>query len=231
MKKILLTLITVLLLVGCGSPAATQTQGEKPTEEVVSESVEEVATLSELPDPIDTTKTYKPDKDSDPVACEAGVYSADCSSINASNLYEYLGREDVVYIDLRDYADYGQKHLKNFEVIPFFAYIYNPEVGTNPDMIQLYGGDLSDPVSNYEESDMLLEAIFPKDKPLFIMCQVGGRVTMLLKILEAKGYDMSKIYNIGGMGQLTDGVYKEYTTDTLEFKVDTVYSIEGLSKN
>ena len=98
-------------------------------------------------------------------------------------------------------------------------------------MIQLYGGDLSDPVSNYEESDMLLEAIFPKDKPLFIMCQVGGRVTMLLKILEAKGYDMSKIYNIGGMGQLTDGVYKEYTTDTLEFKVDAVYSIEGLSKN
>ena len=77
----------------------------------------------------------------------------------------------------------------------------------------------------------MLNIFFPKDKPLFIMCQSGGRVAQLMTLLSKKGYDMSKIYNVGGMGQFTAREYADYTVDALEFKVDATYSIEGLTKN
>ena len=136
MKKLLLALLTSLLLVGC-APAAPATDSAK-----VETTTPEVAAVKELPATIDTTKNYKPTKDGAEEPCKAGVYNPACSSIDASNLFEYVGRDDVIYIDLRDYVDYSQKHLRNFEVIPFFAYIYNEEAGKDDTKPQLYGGKL-----------------------------------------------------------------------------------------
>ena len=224
MKKLLLALLTSLLLVRC-APTAPATNSAK-----VETTTPEVAAVKELPATIDTTKNYKPTKDGAEEPCKAGVYNPACSSIDASNLFEYVGRDDVIYIDLRDYVDYSQKHLRNFEVIPFFAYIYNEEAGKDDTKPQLYGGKLDALTATYEESDVLLEVLFPKDKTIFLMCQGGGRVVQMMKILEAKGYDMSKIYNVGGMGQYTGTEFKDITVDTLEFKVDATYSFEGLNK-
>lgn len=179
-----------------------------------------VPAVKALPAPVDTTK---PDAQKSP-------FAADSSSINATNLFEYLGRDDVLYIDLRDYADYQKKHLRNFECIPYFAYIFDKAAGEDKSKIQLYGGSVTEPVANYQESDEMLEVLFPKDKTIFFMCQSGGRVAQLLSILNAKGYDMSKIYNVGGMGQFTAAEFKPYTVDLLEFKVDAKYAIEGLTK-
>ena len=211
MKKLLVVLFTVLMLTACGTPA-------EPKEPVGP---------TPLPATIDTTKTYKPSKDSDEVACEAGVYSPSCSSINKDNLTEYLGREDVVYIDLRDYADYAKKHLKGFEVVPYFAVVFDKEAGTEGKP-QLFGGEVTAPVATYTASDAILEQFVPKDKTVFLMCQSGGRVVNMMKLLEARGYDMSKIYNVGGMGQFTDASFRAYTTDTPELTIDATYSFEGL---
>lgn len=82
----------------------------------------------------------------------------------------------------------------------------------------------------YEESDDLLEALFPKDKTLFIMCQSGGRVGMLMNILAARGWDMSKVYNIGGMAQYTGAEYRDMIVDTPEMIMTTTYSMEGLTR-
>lgn len=161
---------------------------------------------------------------------EEKKYAATNSNINVDNLDEYLNREDVVYIDLRDYNAYAQKHFKNFEVVPYFGFLFNNEAHTNPDMIQLYGGTPEEPVDVYEESDSILNAIFPKDKTIFIMCESGGRVTQMMQILDAKGYDMTKIYNVGGVGQYTDPKYAQHLTDTIEFVLDTTYSMEGLTR-
>ena len=57
----------------------------------------------QIPAPIDTTKKYVPAKDQPEKNCEAGVYAASCSSIGVENLDQYLNRDDVVYIDLRDF--------------------------------------------------------------------------------------------------------------------------------
>lgn len=231
MKKLLVALLALLLLAGCSSAPSQKTDEELMAEGWVKNPTENgYVQVKELPETIDTTKTYKPSQDAEEVACEAGVYSASCSSINASNLYEYLNIEGVLYIDLRDYNDYGQKHLRNFEVIPYFAYIFDAEAGTNPDKPQLYGGSVSEPVAAYNESDELLEVLFPKDTVIFLMCQSGGRVANFMKLLEAKGYDMSLIYNVGGMGQYTDAAYAPLTVDALEARVDATYSFEGLTR-
>ena len=85
-------------------------------------------------------------------------------------------------------------------------------------------------MKNLIKIDELLEAFFPKDQTIFLMCQSGGRVAQLMKILAAKGYDMSRIYNITGMGQYSDGNYLDLTEDTAEVTVEATYSFEGLTR-
>ena len=227
MKKYIILLLSVLALAGCA--AKQKTDEELMAEGWVKNPLEngyEMA-ATELPTPIDTTKTYKNAEQAE-VACEEGNYAAGCSAINSTNLHEYLNREDVLYIDLRDYPDYAKKHLRNFEVIPYFAYIFNADAGTEGKP-QLYGGTVDAPIATYEESLELMEALFPKDKTIFLMCQSGGRVAQAMKLLESLGWDMTKIYNVGGMGQYTDEAYGEWTTDTAELTLTPTYNFEGLT--
>lgn len=228
MKKYIILLLSAIVLAGCGAPKQ-KTDEELMAEGWVKNPLENgyKAVDAELPAPTDSTKTYK-NADGAEIACEAGNYSAGCSSINSENLHEHLNREDVIYIDLRDYPDYAKKHLKNFEVIPYFAYIFDAEAGTEGKP-QLYGGTVKEPIATYEESLELMETLFPKDKTIFLMCQSGGRVAQAMTLLESLGWDMTKIYNVGGMGQYTDELYGEYTTDSAEMALTATYSFEGLT--
>lgn len=227
MKKLLVLLILSLTLVGCAK-SETQLQEEGW---VLNPAENGYVLQAELPAPIDTTKMYVAVKDQPEKNCEAGVYSASCSSIGVDNLEQYLNRDDVVYIDLRDFKDYTMKHLRNFEVVPYFAYIFNANAHTDETLVQLYGGTIDAPVAVYKESDALLNALFPKDKAIFLMCQSGGRVAQMMKILEVKGYDMSKIYNVGGMGQFTDSKFDPYLTNTGEFSVEAAYLVNEVTRN
>jgi rhodanese-related sulfurtransferase len=184
-----------------------------------------------LPYPVDTSRKYKANKDdTEEKFCEPGNFGPTCSAINSENLRQYLGRTDVMYIDLRDFADYSKKHLRNFECIPYFALIFNADADKDPSLPQLFGGTVEEPVPVYEESDEILEALFPKNKVIFLMCQSGGRVNNLMKLLNARGWDMTKVYNIGGMAQYSGPEYRDIVTDTPEILIEAVYSFEGLTR-
>lgn len=185
----------------------------------------------ELPPPQDTTKTYLANQDDkEETPCEIGNFGPTCSAITSENLRQYLNRSDVAYIDLRDYEDYAKKHLKGFEVIPYLALIFNADAHKDPSLPQLYGGDPTDPIPVYKESDEILAALFPKNKVLFVMCQGGGRANQMMNILKARGWDMSKVYNIGGMGHYVGAEYKDIVTDTPEITLTVNYSFEGLTR-
>jgi hypothetical protein len=62
------------------------------------------------------------------------------------------------------------------------------------------------------------------------MCQSGGRVNQLMKLLNARGWDMTKIYNIGGMAQYAGPEYRDLVTDTPEILVEATYHFEGLTR-
>lgn len=217
----------MFLLTGCATTPAEETRTDEklieegwvknPQEQGWVLATEEVNAVKELPAPLIDKNIDAP-------------YASTNSSINVDNLDEYLNREDVLYIDIRDYKDYAKKHFKNFEILPYFGYIFNAEANTNAEMIQLYGGTPEEPVEVYEQSDVLLNVMFPQDKALFIMCEKGGRVTQLMQILDARGYDMSKVYNVGGVGQYTDSKYANHLTDTYELGLESTYSTEGLTR-
>ena len=135
-------------------------------------------------------------------------------NVNESTIDQYLNRSDAVYRDLRMLKDPGNYEaiggdsylsgfVNGFEVVSY-PYIVNvvglPEVVggtyTGPTLFHQHSdGTYS---ANYQESKAILEALFPKDKVIFLMCGGGGYSGMMKNMLVALGWDESKIYDVGG---------------------------------
>lgn len=180
----------------------------------------------QLPAPIDASKEV-PGKNGAPAqSCDTDdrsiMYNAACGGINSTNLYNYLGLEGVEYIDIRDELElagdltkvggtYSGKHLKGFVNYSYNQYIVG---GTATTGNQLFYVDNGVYVPKYAHSVEALKGMFPQDKVLFIMCQSGGRVAGMMTLLEQYGWDMSKVYNVGGMGQYSADEYIPYTVNT-----------------
>ena len=134
-------------------------------------------------------------------------------NINESTIDEYLGRSDSVYRDMRMLKDPGNYEaiggdsylsgfVEGFEVVPL-PYLTNV-TGLPEDVGETYTGETlftqdesGNYVANYEESMEILEAIFPKDKNIFLMCGGGGYAGMTKTMLVDLGWDENKIYNVG----------------------------------
>ncbi len=135
-------------------------------------------------------------------------------NINEATIDSYLGRTDAVYRDLRMLEDPGNYEaiggdsylsgfVDGFELVPF-PYIVNV-VGLPDEVGNTYTGKTlfrqhSDGTytENYEESMAILEALFPKDKVIFLMCGGGGYSGMMKNMLVTLGWDASRIYDVGG---------------------------------
>ena len=143
-------------------------------------------------------------------------------NINISNIDDWLGREDVVYRDLRmlfDPADYaaigGEADLthtiEGFKVVPF------PYIATLQSLPVegAYAGDclytvewnadgtVKSAAPNYAESEMILRELFPKDKAIFLMCGGGGYAGMMKQLLLFLDWDENLLYNIGANWEYT----------------------------
>lgn len=134
-------------------------------------------------------------------------------NVNESTIDQYLDRSDAVYRDLRMLKDPGYYEaiggdsylsgfVRGFEMVPF-PYLVNvsglPEaVGDTYDGDTLFSFDGTTYTPNYQESMEILEALFPKDKTIFLMCGGGGYSGMMKKMLVALGWDADKIYVVGG---------------------------------
>lgn len=143
---------------------------------------------------------------------QRGEFGID-KNVNESTIDQYLGRSDSVYRDMRmlkDPGDYeaigGDSYLSGFvngfEVVPL-PYIVNVEglpepVGKTYEGKTLFTNSNGVYTPNYKESMAVLEALFPKDKYIFLMCGGGGYAGMMKNMLVALGWDAAKIYNVGG---------------------------------
>ena len=148
-----------------------------------------------------------------------GKYGID-KNINEKTIDNYLNRTDTVYRDVRmlvDTANWENKggdrylsgYIKGFEVIPspYLAnytdeYIAQKKVENISGLYQgktLFKLDDNDNYTpNYEESMSILEAIFPKDKNIFIMCGAGGYAGQVKHMLVKLGWDEEKVRDVGG---------------------------------
>lgn len=143
---------------------------------------------------------------------QRGEFGID-KNVNETTIDKYLGRSDSVYRDMRMLKDPGNYEaiggdsylsgfVNGFEVVPL-PYIVNVEglpkpVGTTYEGKTLFTNSNGVYTPNYKESMAVLEALFPKDKNIFLMCGGGGYAGMMKNMLVALGWDASKIYNVGG---------------------------------
>ncbi|MDO4611725.1 MAG: hypothetical protein Q4B34_02605 [Candidatus Saccharibacteria bacterium] len=144
---------------------------------------------------------------------ERGALGID-KNLNEETIDQYLGRSDAVYRDMRLLEDPGNYEaiggdsmlsgfVDGFEVVPL-PYLVNvtglPEAvgGTYAGKTLFTVDSEGNYTANYEESLAVLEALFPKDKTIFLMCGGGGYAGMTKALLVANGWSAEKIYNVGG---------------------------------
>lgn len=179
MKKFIITLLVLALVLTCGAAAFA-----------------------------DTIPAAEPD--------ESSQFGVD-KNINIGTIDQYLDRDDVVYRDVRmlfDPADYaaigGDANLsatiRGFKIVP---YPYLATLSELP-VANAYAGEtlfsltwnedgsIASAEPNYKESMLVLEDLFPKDKPIFLMCGGGGYAGMTKSLLVFLGWDANLLYNIGG---------------------------------
>lgn len=139
-------------------------------------------------------------------------------NINMGTIDQYLGLPNVAYRDMRlvfdpaDYAAIGGSSdlefaLKGFLITPM------PYMGTLAPLpvSGAYAGDrlfdiewgegieILSATPRYQQSQQIIEDLFPKDQDILLMCGGGGYAGMMRSLLIYLGWDPSRVYNIGGM--------------------------------
>ncbi len=147
---------------------------------------------------------------------ETNMFGVD-KNINMETLDMYLGRDDVVYRDVRmlfDPADYAAiggnadlaSTVEGFRIVPYpyLATLTALPVDGAYSGESLYtltwneDGSIASATPNYEESLLVLQDCFPMDKPIFLMCGGGGYAGMTKNLLIFLGWDPALLYNVGG---------------------------------
>jgi rhodanese-related sulfurtransferase/uncharacterized protein with FMN-binding domain len=111
--------------------------------------------------------------------------------VDMTNVDMYLGRDDVQYVDLRNFDDkMNAGYISGFEFIPFFDYLEHEDV-----LVRTDGW-------NFEAAGIMnqaqLENLFDKDAgAIFLMCGSGTRAGFVLDALESIGY--TNVINVGGI--------------------------------
>ncbi|WP_089281196.1 hypothetical protein [Anaerovirgula multivorans] len=154
---------------------------------------------------------------------DAGSQFGVDGNINIGTIDDWLGRDDVAYIDVRMLVDPGDYDkiggdpvlsgtVEGFQVVPY-PYLANltglpPEVaasqysGSTLFTLTWDADGIIDTIQpNYEESEMIIKDLFPEDKAIFLMCGGGGYASFTRTLLIELGYDPEKLYNIGGFWQ------------------------------
>ena len=154
-----------------------------------------------------------PASDPDP-ASPFGVDRA----VNVGNIDQYLNRPDVAYRDCRmlfDPADWWSMNgnpdlataLEGFRIVPMPYLVTLPPLPVSGayDGDALFtaawdeNGEIASLEANYRESRQALDDLYPKDRPVFLVCGGGGYAGFTKKLLTYLGWDPSLLYNIGGM--------------------------------
>ncbi len=115
--------------------------------------------------------------------------------VDMTNIDMYLGRNDVQYVDLRNFDDkMNSGYIAGFEMIPFFDYLENTGILVRTDGNFTFAAE--DIISQGA-----LRALFDEDKTIFLMCGSGTRAGYVMAALESLGF--TDVINVGGIGVYT----------------------------
>lgn len=182
-------------------------------------------------------------------------------NINMATIDQYVGRPDVCYRDVRmlfdpaDYAAIGgnadlSSTIAGFKIVPYpyLATLTALPVEGAYDGATLFSltwdedGAIASAEPNYKESQLVLDDLFPKDKPIFLMCGGGGYAGMTKALLIFLGWDPELLYNVGGNWEYAgdnalelivysedrdgDDVYATWRADYVTIDFDRLHPVE-----
>ncbi len=132
--------------------------------------------------------------------------------ISMENIDEYMFRDDVQYVDLRNYeASFRAGFIYSFEIIPFFDYL---------DYRAFNRGDTYEFNPDQILREHELERLFDRDKAIFLYDDGCIRSGYLKDVLDYMGYE--RVFILGGFYEYA-GEYMIYGDG--EFAIgDTFYS-------
>ena len=185
MKKLLISLLVLLVLAGCGATTTTD-DAPKAKELPVAEA--------------DVNSQFGVDVNINMETIDEWV-----------NREDVVYRDVRMLFDPADYAAIGgnadlSSTIEGFKIVPYpyLATLTALPVDGAYAGETLYtltwneDGSIATATANYEESEMILKDLFPQDKPIFIMCGGGGYAGMTKSLLVHLGWDETKLYNVGG---------------------------------
>lgn len=137
-------------------------------------------------------------------------------NVSSATIDEYLDNPDVLFYDTRPLVDtfateaFGFRReieftIEKFRIVPYCILGTVPEVGiegryTGPSLFSVeWNADLSVASAKplYEESHLVLDDLFPKDRQLVMGCGSGGYAFMTKMLLVHLGWNEELLYNMG----------------------------------
>lgn len=143
-----------------------------------------------------------------PVPAAVASAAAKDSPITMANLDEYIGRPNVLVVDIRNFEErLNGGYILGTESLPFFQFLEGRMVSRG----KVDGKDTWD-VSLAQVNDGFAFAnYFPKGSTIILFCASGTRAAFVKTVLDAKGYTT---FNAGAFKDykgprkvLGDGVY------------------------
>ena len=143
-------------------------------------------------------------------------------AVNMDTVDSFLGIEGVAYRDMRMLRDPANCSsiggnpdldivLEEFKIVPFpyigtlqalpvdGAYAGNALFGITWDE----NDQIVDAQAAFNESPHIIEDLFPRDKPIVLMCGDGGYASIMRKLLTYLGWEEGNLRNAGGAWDYT----------------------------
>ncbi|MBR2790344.1 MAG: hypothetical protein IKD70_06990 [Eggerthellaceae bacterium] len=110
--------------------------------------------------------------------------------------YEAIGGDSKLSMMIEGFTVVPYPYIGSLQVLPVEGAYVGPALYS---VVWDDAGSIVSATSNYAQAPDLLEDLFPKDKPILLMCGGGGYAGMMRKLLVYLGWNSERIYNIGGM--------------------------------
>ena len=125
-----------------------------------------------------------------------GAVKIDLRLIDDPARYEAIGGDSKLSMMLEGFTILPYPYIGSLQTLPVEGSYAGP---TLYKVVWDEAGEIVSATPNYTQAPDILTDVFPKDKPILLMCGGGGYAGMMRKLLIHLGWDSTKVYNLGGM--------------------------------
>ena len=129
-----------------------------------------------------------------------GAVCVDRRMIDDPARYEAIGGDSLLSMMLEGFTVIPYPYIGSLQELPVDGAYSGPCLYS---VTWDVSGEVVSATPNYVQAPALLADLFPKDRPILLMCGGGGYASMMRKLLIHLGWAPERIYSLGGMWYYT----------------------------